>query len=144
MKNLACTIGSALLAAPLAALAFPSELHGQEQKEEYVSQAERTTLVEEALPGSEGRIISINHLRFPGGFEGGRHSHTGPTYVYIIDGTFQVQEQGGQMQTFEAGELYEEPLGKPMQAFNASSDEPMEVLLIQVQDEGKPLMVKED
>ena len=144
MKNFTSKIGSAIVATPVALLPVAPALQAQEAKEEYVSKAERTTLLEQALPGSEGRIISINHLRFPAGFEGGRHSHTGPTYVYIIDGTFQVQEQGGQMQTFEAGELYEEPLGKPMQAFNASSDEPMEVLLIQVQDEGKPLMVKED
>lgn len=142
MTNLTASTSAALLAA--AALLSPSLLAAEEQKEEYVSKAERTTLAEEALPGVEGKIVSINHFALPAGFEGGRHSHTGPTYVYVLDGTLTVEEEGKPVQRFEAGDLYNEPLGRPMQAFNESSDRPIELLVIQVQDEGKPLMVRED
>ena len=90
MDNLPTRIAGAALAVPLALLTVSHDLNAQEQKEEYVSKAERTTLVEEALPGAEGKIISINHFLLPAGFEGGRHSHTGPTYVYVLDGTFTV------------------------------------------------------
>lgn len=141
--NLMTKIGIMLAVAPVALLGAVSSTDAQE-KEEYVSKAERTTLVEETLPGIENKIISINHLTLPAGFEGGRHSHTGPTYVYVISGTFKIEEEGKAVQTFEAGELYQEPLGQPMQAFNESADQPIELLLIQVQDEGEPLMVKED
>ncbi len=112
----------------------------QEKKEEYVSTAERNVLVEKALPGVEGKIISINHVKMPPEWVGGKHYHSGPTYVYVLEGTFTVEEKDKPAQTFEAGELYEEPMGNPMQAFNRSADGPMELLVIQVQNEGEPLM----
>jgi quercetin dioxygenase-like cupin family protein len=117
-----------------------SPLSAQEKKEEYVSKAERTTLVEEPLSGADGKIVSINHFKLPPEFVGGKHYHSGPVYVYILEGSFTVEEQGKPPQTFEAGEVYEEPVGQPMQAFNKSASEPIELLVIQVQDEGEPMM----
>jgi quercetin dioxygenase-like cupin family protein len=129
-----------LLPAAVTVALIAQPAFAQEQKEEYVPQAEREVLVEKALPGTEGKTISINRFTLPPGFVGGRHYHTGPTYVYIIQGTFTVEEEGKPPQTFEAGQLYEEPIGNVMQAFNKSADEPIEILLIQVVDEGEPLM----
>jgi quercetin dioxygenase-like cupin family protein len=116
----------------------------QEKKEEYVTKAERNILVEKPLPGAEGKMISINHFKLPTEYVGGRHYHSGPTYVYVLKGTFTVEEEGRPAQTFEAGQLYEEPIGNPMQAFNKSADEPIELLVIQVQNEGEPLMYQAD
>jgi quercetin dioxygenase-like cupin family protein len=144
MKRVIARSTVVLAAAPVILLGIMSDISAQEQKEEYVSKAERTNLIEASLPGAEGKIISINRFKLPAGFEGGRHSHTGPTYVYVVSGTFKVEVEGKGMQTFEAGELYQEPLGQPMQGFNESADEPIELLVIQVQDEGEPLMVRED
>ena len=116
----------------------------QEKKEEYVTKAERNILVEKPLPGAEGKMISINHFKLPTEYVGGRHYHSGPTYVYVLKGMFTVEEEGRPAQTFEAGQLYEEPIGNPMQAFNKSADEPIELLVIQVQNEGEPLMYQAD
>lgn len=126
----------------LALLAQPAL--AQEKKEEYVSEAVRNVLVEKPLPGADGKIISINHFKLPSGYEGGRHYHSGPVYVYVVDGVLRVEEEGGSTKTFKAGELYEEPIGTTMQAFNESADEPIELLVIQVQNEGEPLMYKAD
>jgi quercetin dioxygenase-like cupin family protein len=112
----------------------------QEQKEEYVSTAERNVLVEEALAGTEGKIVSINHFKMPAEWVGGKHYHSGPTYVYVLKGTLTIEEEGKPTQTFEAGDLYVEPIGNPMQAFNKSADGPIELLVFQVQNEGEPLM----
>ncbi|MGH6895449.1 MAG: cupin domain-containing protein [Geminicoccaceae bacterium] len=112
----------------------------QEQKEEYVSKAERNVLVEKPLPGAEGKMISINLFKLPAEYVGGKHYHSGPTYVYVLKGMLTIEEVGKPAQTFEAGELYEEPIGNPMQAFNKSADEPIELLVVQVQNEGEPLM----
>jgi quercetin dioxygenase-like cupin family protein len=116
----------------------------QEQKEEYVSTAERNVLVEEALAGAEGKIVSINHFKMPSEWVGGKHYHSGPTYVYVLKGTLTIEEEGKATQTFEAGELYVEPIGNPMQAFNKSADGPIELLVFQVQNEGEPLMYKDE
>jgi quercetin dioxygenase-like cupin family protein len=112
----------------------------QEQKEEYVSTGERNVLVEEPPAGAEGKIVSINHYKMPAERVGGRHYHSGPTYVYVLQGTLTIEEDGKPTQTLEAGNLYVEPIGNPMQAFNKSADEPMELLVFQVQNEGEPLM----
>jgi quercetin dioxygenase-like cupin family protein len=128
-----------------AAVALVAQLAwSQEKKEEYVTTAEKSVLVEKPLPGAEGKMISINHFKLPAEYVGGRHHHSGPTYVYVLKGTLIVEEEGKPAQTFKAGQLYEEPLGTPMQAFNKSADEPIEILVMQVQNEGEPLMYKVD
>ena len=55
-----------------------------------------------------------------------------------------IEEEGKPTHTFEAGQLYEEPIGNPMQGFNKSADELTELLVIQVQNEGEPLMYQAD
>src|ERR671918_800408 len=104
----------------------------QEQKEEYVSTAERNVLVEEALAGAEGKIVSINHFKMPSEWVGGKHYHSGPTYVYVLQGTLTIEEEGKPTQTFEAGGVYAEPIGNPMQAFNKRCDRAMELLVLPV------------
>src|ERR687891_210034 len=116
----------------------------QEKKEEYVSTAERNVLVEQPLPGVDGKYVSINHFKMPPEWVGGKHYHSGPAYVYVLKGTFTVEEEGKPAQTFQAGELYVEPIGNPMQAFNKSADEPFELLVFQVQNDGEPLMYQAD
>jgi quercetin dioxygenase-like cupin family protein len=112
----------------------------QEKKEEYVTKAERNVLLEKPLPGMDGKVVSVNHFRLPPEYVGGKHYHSGPTYVYVLKGTLTIEEEGKPTQIFETGQLYEEPIGSPMQGFNKSADEPTEILLFQVQDEGEPLM----
>ena len=105
-----------------------------------MSTAERNVLLEEALAGTEGKIVSINHFTMPAEWVGGKHYHSGPTYVYVLKGTLTLEEKGKPTQTFKAGNLYVEPIGNPMQAFNESAEEAMELLVFQVQNEGEPLM----
>lgn len=116
----------------------------QQQTKEYVSSAERNTLVEQPLPGVEGKITSINHFKIGPDWVGGKHYHSGPTYVYVLKGALTIEEEGKPAQTFEAGVLYVEPIGNSMQAFNKSADEPIELLVFQVQNEGEPLMYQAD
>jgi quercetin dioxygenase-like cupin family protein len=112
----------------------------QETKEEYVPKSERTILVEKPLPGLDGKIVSINHFTMPPGHVGSKHYHSGPTYIYVIEGTMQTEEEGRPPLTLEAGQIYEETIGTPHHSSNPSADEANEVLIIQVQDEGEPLM----
>lgn len=115
-----------------------------EEKEEYVSTADIETLVQKPLAGVEGKQITILDVKAPPGWVGGRHYHTGPTFVVVKAGSFTIEEEGKPEQTFQAGEVYDEPIGTPMQARNLSSDQPAELLVIQVHDEGEPLMYVAD
>ena len=67
--------------------------------------------------------------------------HPGPVFVYVIEGTFTV-ESAGKIETYQAGELFPEPLSLPMQLKNLSTDDDLEFVVFQVGDEGKPMMVK--
>jgi quercetin dioxygenase-like cupin family protein len=126
-----------------AALALSATLYAQQKtKEEYKSTAEIKTLVQEPLPGVEGKQVTIMHVTAPADWVGGKHYHTGPVYVYILKGPFAVDEEGKGTQVFETGQVYEEPIGEPMQARNTNADGPMEMLVVQISNQGEPLMYK--
>ncbi|HET9316799.1 MAG TPA: hypothetical protein VFQ51_14490 [Vicinamibacteria bacterium] len=57
----------------------------------------------------------------------------------VLEGRFTVDEQGKPRQTFTAGQLYEEPIGTPMQARNIGASEQLKVVLFQVHRHGEPL-----
>ena len=101
---------------------------------------EREQLVQGALPGIEGYDIAIQRVTFPEGWTGERHTHAGPVYVYVLEGSFEVEVEGTESQTLSAGDLIAEPRDAPMIARNASGTDPVTILLIQVSEEGRPLM----
>jgi quercetin dioxygenase-like cupin family protein len=133
----AAVIGSRLYAAE------NDQLHAGNHKEVYVSPgADKKNLFNEPFRGAEGQQVTIDHYSLPPAWIGGRHYHTGPVYVYILEGVLTVDEQGKPRQTFNAGEVYPEPVGIPMQTRNLSTSDPMKLLVIQITAKGEPLMYK--
>ena len=120
--------------------------HAAEKKKDvYVSPgADKKALINEPLHGVEGQQVTIDHYTFPPGWVGGRHYHTGPVYVYVLEGSLSMDEQGKERRTLEPGDLYREPIGTPMQARNLNAAEPLKALVIQVTRKGEPLMIKAD
>jgi quercetin dioxygenase-like cupin family protein len=112
-----------------------------QSEQEYVSKAKAVTLHHAPLPGAEGKEVIIKHFTAPAGFVGGRHYHTGSVFVYVAKGELTIETEGG-TQTFKAGELYPEPLNQTMLAKNLSASEGLELVVFQVGDIGKPMMVK--
>jgi hypothetical protein len=68
--------------------------------------------------------------------------HGAPGAERLLEGTFTVDEQGKPRQTITAVQLYEEPIGTPMQARNISVSQPLKILLFQVNRQGEPLAYK--
>src|SRR5262245_27429228 len=143
MKTLAVTGVTFVLIEAIAAGAFGGlGVSAQEKKEVYVPTADVKTLLDKPLPGVERQQVTILYGAFPAGWVGGMHYHSGPVYVYVLEGSFTVDEQGKPRQTITAGQLYEEPIGKPMQARNISASQPLKILLFQVNRQGEPLAYK--
>ena len=141
------TIAMSLIAAGglIAATVGEQYVHAAEKKEVYVSPgAAKKTLINEPLHGMEAQVVTIDHYTLPAGWVGGKHYHTGPVYVYVLEGSFAVDEQGRERQTFKAGELYKEPIGTRMQARNLNASAPLKLLVFQVNLKGEPPMVKAD
>jgi quercetin dioxygenase-like cupin family protein len=111
--------------------------------DEYKPKAEVKTLVQGPLAGVEGKEVIVKQFTLPPGHVGGRHFHPGPVFVYVLEGALDI-ETGGKVQTVRAGELYQEPLRQVMQARNTSTSEGVKLVVFQVGDAGKPMMVKAD
>ena len=111
------------------------------QAAEYKSKAEVKSLAQGPLAGVEGKQVIVKHFTLPPGHVGGRHFHPGPVFVYILEGALDI-ETGGKKQTVRAGELYQEPLRAVMQARNLSASKEVKLIVFQVGDAGKPMMVK--
>ncbi len=140
MKQSKYLLSTALAAAMVVGMA---SFHSANAQQEYVSKATAQTLHQAPLPGVEGKEVIIKHFSAPPEFVGGRHSHPGPVYVYVLEGEFTVKTEGG-TKTYKAGQLYPEALNRVMQGKNLSAADDLELLVFQVGDVGKPLMIKAD
>ncbi len=109
--------------------------------EEYVSKARAKTLYQAPLQGVAGKEMVVKHFAAPAKFVGGKHMHPGPVFVYVLEGEFTV-ELAGKARTFKAGELYPEDINAPMIGKNLSATDDLELLVFQVGDIGKPMMIK--
>ncbi len=109
--------------------------------QEYVSKASSKKVYQAPLPGVEGKEMMVMHLAAPPKFVGGKHMHPGPVFVYVLEGELTVELAGG-TKTFKAGELYAEDINAAMVGKNLSGTDDLELLIFQVGDIGKPMMMK--
>jgi quercetin dioxygenase-like cupin family protein len=109
--------------------------------QEYVSKANVKTLYKAPLQGVDGKEMVVKHFAIPPKFVGGKHMHPGPVFVYVLEGEFTVELADG-TKTFKAGELYPEGINAAMIAKNLSGTDDLELLVFQVGDIGKPMMIK--
>ena len=91
-----------------------------------------------SIPGKE---VAIQRAEYPAGWVGERHYHTGDIFVYVLEGQFIVDLDGGKRITIDPGEVYHEAVETVMQARNGSAKEPVTMLLFQVGDKGKPRVI---
>ena len=138
MKYTKCLFSMALASAVF--LGFAG-LQAADAQEEYKPKAVVQTLHQAPLPGMEGKEMVVKHLALPPDFVGGRHYHPGPVFVYVLEGELTVVLEG-ETKTFSAGELYAEDIDDVMQGKNLSGSDDLEILLFQVGDIGKPMMIK--
>ena len=133
-----CLFSMALASAFL--LSFAS-LQAADAQEEYKPKAMVKTLYQAPLPGIDGKEMIVKHLALPAKFVGGRHLHPGPVFVYVLEGELTVVLDG-ETKTFGAGELYAEDIDAAMTGKNLSGTDDLEILVFQVGDIGKPMMIK--
>jgi quercetin dioxygenase-like cupin family protein len=137
MKNakylLSAAVASTVLAGMLSFQAIASE--------EYVPKVNAKTLYKAPLQGVEGKEVVVKHFGIPPKFVGGKHVHPGPVFVYVLEGEFTVETADG-TKTFRAGELYPESINEAMVGRNLSGTDDLELLVFQVGEIGKPMMIK--
>ena len=100
----------------------------------------RTELHRSDLADVAGKETVIYIADVKPGAEGGRHTHYGDEYVYVLEGTLIVTPDGQQPITLRKGDVaHIAPKDGVHAAKNASSSEPARALVFIVADKGKPL-----
>lgn len=138
MKKATCLFGATLASI---VLALSAALENANADEEYVSKARAKTLYKAPLEGVDGKEVVVKHFSIPPKFVGGKHMHPGPVFVYVLEGELTVELEGS-TKTFRAGELYPEEINSAMVGKNLSGTDDLEILVFQVGDIGKPMMIK--
>ncbi len=129
------------LPAALVTLGIAYQVTNAEQHE-YVPKSKTMPLVQEKLEGVQDREVIIKRFDIEPGYVGGRHSHTGPVYVYVVSGELTVDIDGVGRSLVKAGEIYKEPIGRVMHARNMSTSDSLTIVVFQVGESGKPMMIK--
>jgi quercetin dioxygenase-like cupin family protein len=86
------------------------------------------------LPGKEGLMITVE---FAPGHASEPHRHQAHTFVYVLEGTIQMQVEGGPLVTLKPGDtFYESPHDVHSVARNASKTRPAKFLVLLVKNKG--------
>jgi quercetin dioxygenase-like cupin family protein len=118
----------------------------------WAQQAPKTTPLLKATTDAKGQPIQYPQsgqpeitsvvVEFPPGSESGRHQHPVPTYVYILEGSFTIEAEGGARQELRAGQAALEPANTWLNAKNTGSV-PAKVLALFVGAAGTPVTVRD-
>lgn len=81
-------------------------------------------------------IVSVIGVLEPGG-RTALHQHPVPVYVYVMQGTLEVQTEGEAVRKYKAGQAFLESVGRWHQAFNKTK-KPVKLLVVFMGEEGKP------
>jgi quercetin dioxygenase-like cupin family protein len=96
-------------------------------------------LLAKDLPNIEGKEVTMSEITYPPGFASAPHRHDANTFVYVLQGTMQMQVGGGQVLTLKPGQtFYESPTDVHATSKNASATEPAKILVFMIKDKGKP------
>lgn len=75
------------------------------------------------------------------GKENGRHIHSAPTYVHVLEGIMTVEFEDGARQTFKAGTGFLEVVNIVHSAKNLG-EVPLRLLVVFIGEEGKPNLIR--
>lgn len=99
----------------------------------------RTELLRTDLTGIEGREVVVYIADVAPGAAGGKHTHPGDEFVYVLEGVLVVQPEAKAPITLKRGEAAHLPPDVAHAARNGSDSEPAKVLVHLVIEKGKPL-----
>ncbi|HZR80537.1 MAG TPA: cupin domain-containing protein [Candidatus Binatia bacterium] len=91
------------------------------------------------VPGKEAMMLTVEYP--PGGADP-IHRHNASAFVYVIDGTVEMQLEGGKKVTLQPGQtFYEDPSSVHLVGRNASDTKPAKFVVFLVKEPGAPALV---
>jgi quercetin dioxygenase-like cupin family protein len=90
------------------------------------------------VPGKEATMIVVDYA--PGGADP-VHRHNASAFVYVLEGSIEMQMKGGEKVTLHPGDtFYEDPEGIHLIGKNASDTKPAKFLVVLVKKKGAPIL----
>jgi quercetin dioxygenase-like cupin family protein len=91
------------------------------------------------LPDIEGREVVVLEVVYPPGAASASHRHNAHTFVYVLEGTVEMQVAGGELKKLVVGQtFYETPNDIHSVSRNASETEPAKVLVFFIKMKDSP------
>ena len=104
--------------------------------------AATTVLLQTELPDIEGREAVVLEVVYPPGVASASHRHNAHTFVYVLEGTVEMQVAGGELLKLVVGQtFYETPNDIHSVSRNASDTEPAKILVVFIKQAGAPMTV---
>ena len=103
--------------------------------------AKTTVLLTQKLEGLPGFSVQVVLVEGPPGWVGGRHYHPGHVFVYMLDGTYQLNFDDLTSRTVLPGEVFYEAPNTVMRSKNGSSTEWVRDVVFQIIRDGQPAAV---
>jgi quercetin dioxygenase-like cupin family protein len=101
----------------------------------------RTVLLTGDLVGIEGKQATVYRVEFAPGASGGKHRHPVDTFVYVLDGTLTLEEEGKGPRTLNAGEVVQEVPTGIYNTTNTSMTSPATLLVVSLGEKDQPFAV---
>jgi quercetin dioxygenase-like cupin family protein len=103
-----------------------------------------TTLLSKDLVNGAGREVVMLTVEYPPGGSDPVHRHDAQGFIYVLEGSVEMQVKGGKPVTLTPGQtFYEGPDDIHVVGRNVSSTEPAKFLVVFVKNRGAPVLVPE-
>ncbi|WP_009965048.1 cupin domain-containing protein [Verrucomicrobium spinosum] len=97
-----------------------------------------TSLLTRALAGHPESDVNMVLVEYAGGASSPAHRHSGPVFVYVLEGAVEMQITDGPLTKLTKGETYYEPPGGVhLVSRNASTTEPAKLLAFVIGPKGE-------
>jgi quercetin dioxygenase-like cupin family protein len=100
-----------------------------------------TDLMTQALEGIPGKEVTMITVDYAPGAVDPVHRHDASAFIYVLEGTIEMQMEGGQKVTLQPGQtFYEDPRLVHLVGRNASDTKPAKFVVFIVKDQGAPIL----
>ena len=101
----------------------------------------RTELLTTDLAGLEGKEGVVYIAEIAPGAAAAKHYHPGYEFAYTLAGSWILQHEGKPPVTLKTGEVAHNPYKVVHTAKNASTTDPVKILVVLIKEKGQPLAV---
>jgi quercetin dioxygenase-like cupin family protein len=101
-----------------------------------------TDLMAKDLVSGPGKEVTMINVEYPPGGADPVHRHNAQAFVYVLEGSIEMQMKGGEKVTLHPGDtFYEDPEGIHLVGRNTSDTKPAKTVVLLIKEKGAPIFV---